>query len=275
MTCGQCSQNKGEENMAQIVLKVLDKDGNILCEKSGKDEVVMVYAGEYQEGDCCELEVDEVNTFYYVQFDDVKGKSLVYLTGKVRYAIPFGDKAINTSPRLFKGDKHLLCVSKMQEEEKDNYRNLSENVWDQHGEVNCYPHASANVETRGESVFAALNAIDGVLASENHGAWPYESWGINRRDDAAWKLEFGRPVDVDKIAFYSRADFPHDNWWVNATLTFSDGSKEVLDLVKTGEAQYFDIKKKGIEWIVLDELIKADDPSPFPALIQLKVYGRG
>ena len=261
--------------MAQIVLKVLDKDGNILCEKSGKDEVVMVYAGEYQEGDCFELEVDEVNTFYYVQFDDVKGKSLVYLTGKVRYAVPFGEKAINTSPRLFKGDKHLLCVSKMQEEEKGNYRNLAENVWDQHGEVNCYPHASANVETRGESVFAALNAIDGVLASENHGAWPYESWGINRRDDAAWKLEFGRPVDIDKIAFYSRADFPHDNWWVKATMTFSDGSKEVLDLVKTGEAQYFDIKKQGIEWLVLDELIKADDPSPFPALIQLKVYGRG
>lgn len=46
-------------------------------------------------------------------------------------------------------------------------------------------------------------------------------------------------------------------------------------MVKSGEAQYFDIKKKGIEWIILDQLIKADDPSPFPALIQLQVYGRG
>ena len=261
--------------MAEITLKILDKDGSILSAKSGNDELVMVYRGEYQEGDCIELEVDEVNTFYYIQFDDVKGKSLVYLTGDVKYTIPFGEKAVNASPRLFQGDVHLLSVKKAFDEELGNYRNLSENVWDQHGEVNCYPHASANVETRGESVFAALNAIDGVLASESHGAWPYESWGINRKDDAAWKLEFGRPVDIERIVFYSRADFPHDNWWVNATLTFSDGSKEVLDLVKSGEAQYFDIKKKGIEWIVVDELIKADDPSPFPALIQLQVYGRG
>lgn len=261
--------------MAQISLKILDKDGNILNQKSGKDELVMVYQAEYQEGDSIELEVDEVDTFYYIQFDDVKGKSLVYLTGNVKYVIPFGEKSINTSPRLFQGNKHLLSVKKAFEEELGNYRILSENVWDQHGEVNCYPHASANVETRGESVFAALNAIDGVLAAENHGKWPYESWGINRRDDATWKLEFGRPVDIDKIAFYSRADFPHDNWWVNATITFSDGSKEVLNLVKTGEAQYFDIKKNGIEWLELSELIKADDPSPFPALTQLQVYGRG
>lgn len=261
--------------MAQISLKILDANGAVLAEKCGNDEVVMVYLAEYQEGDHIQMKVDEVNTFYYVQFDDVKGKSYVYITGDVDYVIPFGEKAINTSPNLFKGEKHLLSVKKAFAEELGNYRNLSENVWDQHGEVNCYPHASANVETRGESVFAALNAIDGVLASENHGAWPYESWGINRRDDAAWKLEFGRPVEIDKIVFYSRADFPHDNWWVNATLTFSDGTKEKLDLIKSGEAQYFDIKKSGIEWIVLDELIKADDPSPFPALIQLQVYGRG
>ena len=135
--------------MAQITLKVLDKDSNILNVKTGKDELVMVYMGEYQEGDRIELEVDEVNTYYYVQFDDVKGKSLVYLTGNVKYLIPFGEKAINTSPRLFKGDRHLLSVKKAFAEEINNYRNLAENVWDQHGEVNCYPHASANDESRG------------------------------------------------------------------------------------------------------------------------------
>ena len=49
--------------------------------------------------------------------------------------------------------------------------------------------ASANVETRGESVFAARNAIDGVKANRSHGAWPFESWGINRQDDAQLTLE--------------------------------------------------------------------------------------
>lgn len=166
-------------------------------------------------------------------------------------------------------------MKKAMAEEKNNYRILSENVWDQHGDVNCYPHASANVETRGESVFAALNAIDGVTVSESHGDWPYESWGINRRDDATWKLEFGRPVEMDKLIIYTRADFPHDNWWEKATVTFSDGTKEILDLKKGGEAQVFSVHKNGIEWLELSELIKAEDSSPFPALTQLQVYGRG
>ena len=112
--------------MAQITLKVLDKDSNILNVKTGKDELVMVYMGEYQEGDRIELEVDEVNTYYYVQFDDVKGKSLVYLTGNVKYLIPFGEKAINTSPRLYKGDKHLLSVKKAFAEEINNFSNSLE-----------------------------------------------------------------------------------------------------------------------------------------------------
>ena len=124
------------------------------------------------------------------------------------------------------------------------------------------------------TVEKVLNAIDGVIAPEDHWRWPYQSWGINRRDDAAWKLEFGRTVEMDKLVIYTRADFPHDNWWEKMTVTFSDGSVEVLDLVKGGTAQIFNIKKN-IEWLEVSNLIKADDPSPFPALTQLQVYGRG
>lgn len=258
-----------------INLKIINEDGNIVAHACGDNEVNLVYRARYQEGDKIVLEVDENNTFYYVQFDDAKGSSLVYLTGKVEYVIPFKEKRINISPKVFSGERHVLWVKKAFAEETNNYRNLSENVWDQHGEVNCYPHASANVETRGESVFAALNAIDGVTVSESHGAWPYESWGINRRDDATWKLEFGRPIEMDKLIIYTRADFPHDNWWEKMTVTFSDGSREILDLTKGGEAQNFEIRKNGIEWLEISELIKADDSSPFPALTQLQVYGRG
>ena len=182
---------------------------------------------------------------------------------------------MNISPKVFFGTRHVLSVKKAMAEEAENYRNLSENVWDQHGTVYCYPHASANVETRGESVFAALNAIDGVTVSESHGEWLYQSWGINRRDDAAWKLEFGRPVEIDRLIVYTRADFPHDNWWKKMSVTFSDGTKEVLELKKGGEAQIFNIHKKDIDWLEISELIKAEDPSPFPALTQLQVYGRG
>lgn len=261
--------------MAQVNLKIINVDGQVLQQSEGNDEVNLVYKSEYRKGDRIVLTVDEINTFYYIQFDDAKGKSLVYLTGNVEYEIPFGEKRINISPKVFLGDRHLLSVKKAFAEEKKNYRLLSENVWDQHGGGNCYPHASANVETRGESVFAALNAIDGVTVSELHGCWPYESWGINRNNDAAWMLEFGRPVEMDRLIIYTRADFPHDNWWVKMTVTFSDGSREVLELRKGGDAQVFEIHKTGIEWLELSELIKADDPSPFPALTQLQVYGKG
>lgn len=261
--------------MSYIKLQILNSEGMILKETQAVNEVNLVYQEVYQEGDKIVLEVEKPQEFYYLQLDDAKGKSLVYITGKVEYKIPFGEKRINISPKVFSGNRHVLSVRKAFKEEMENYRNLSENVWDQHGVVNCYPHASANVETRGESVFAALNAIDGVTTSEGHGAWPYESWGINRRDDATWKLEFGRPVEIDKMIIYTRADFPHDNWWEKVTVIFSDGTREILELKKGGEAQIFDICKKDIEWLELSELIKADDPSPFPALTQLQVYGRG
>ena len=39
------------------------------------------------------------------------------------------------------------------------------NVYDNHDNCNSYPHASANVETRGEAVSLQRNAIDGVKAS--------------------------------------------------------------------------------------------------------------
>lgn len=256
-------------------LKILNQENFVLQEASGEHELYLVYNGEYQEGDYILLEIDEQNCFYEVQFDDAKGKSLVYLTGNVNYKIPFGEKRLNISPKIFTGNQHLLTVRKALEEEIHNYRLLSENVWDQHGNVNCFPHASANVETRDETVFAALNAIDGIIASDSHGNWPFESWGINRREDAAWKLEFGRPVEIDQLMIYTRADFPHDNWWEKATVTFSDGTKEILKLKKGGEAQIFKIHKKNIEWLYFSELIKADDPSPFPALTQFRVYGRG
>lgn len=209
-----------------------------------------------------------------MQLDDAKGSSLVYLTGKVQYVIRFGEKRVNTSPKVFSGNRHVISVRKAMEEEKQNYRNLSENVWDQHGEVHCYPHASANVETRGESVFAAKNAIDGVRANLSHGEWPYESWGINRREDAVMKLDFGREIETNKLVMYLRSDFPHDNWWEKATVKFSDGSSMVLSLKKTNRGQAFSYAPKKICWLELCELIKADDPSPFPALTQIEVYGR-
>ena len=136
-----------------------------------------------------------------------------------------------------------------------------------------FPHAKANIETRGESVFAARNAIDGIVASNGHGEWPWSSWGINRDPEAELTLDFGRNVEIDRIIVYTRADFPHDAWWDEGTFSFSDGSELVVKLEKKDGPQEFTFEKKTVSSLSLSRLIKSSDPSPFPALIQLEVYG--
>ncbi len=241
----------------------------------GNDQAILAWDGEYRKGDVIEFSDLTPGRFYMVRVDAAIAESFVLITEtSVRYPIPFYEKKESQNPLAFFGNRHYISIRFARDHEVGAYKNLALNPFDQHEFCGVYPHASANVETRGESVFAARNAIDGILATASHGEWPYESWGINRRDDAALTLDFGRKVDIDEIRLYTRADFPHDNWWIRATLTFSDESMETLSMEKKcGEPHIFPIRKTGITSLTLKDLIKADDPSPFPALTQIEVYG--
>lgn len=260
--------------MATLALKVLDKDGKTICVSSSENEVSLVCTSEYKEGDRIVLETHEKELYVWIQVDDALGASLCYVTGNVSFNIPFGEHRICYSPKCFAGNRHYMYAKVAREDEIKAYRNLALNVLDVHGEVNCYPHAFANVETRGESVFAARNAIDGVTENRSHGEWPYESWGINMQDDAEMTVDFGREVLVDKIVLYTRSDFPHDNWWQQVSLKFSDGEEIDWKLEKSQLPHVLEIAEKKITSVKLYKLIKADDPSPFPALSQIEVYGR-
>lgn len=262
------------KNMAEISIKIINEIGEIVAQNTDFEEVNLVYQKEYQAGDKIIITTSEINKHYFIQVDDALGGALVYIKkNELTYAIPFAEKRLSYSPKIFTGNIHLLSVRLSTKEEIQTYRNLAVNVMDAHGDTGCYPHASANVETRGESVFAARNAIDGVTENHSHGIWPYESWGINMQDDAEFRLDFGRKVVVDKIKLYTRSDFPHDNWWREVTFTFSDGTTLVCELEKSDKAHIIEFEKKEIEWLLFHKLIKADDPSPFPALSQIQVYG--
>ncbi len=257
-----------------LTLKVLRADNSTGGISDGENEVNLVYTSPYQEGDRIVLESSEKNCFLVLQVDDALGSALVYLTENVLiYTIPFEAKRTCYSPKVFSGNHHLIRVRKAAEEEIKAYRNLALNVMDQQSNIYCFPHGHANVETRDEAVFAARNVMDGVTENRSHGQWPYQSWGINRRDDAEITIEFGRDVCIDKVVLYLRADFPHDNWWKQVTLRFSDNETMVCDLVKTGAGQTITFKKHTVQWIRLEQLIKSDEPSPFPALTQFEVYG--
>lgn len=107
----------------------------------------------------------------------------------------------------------------------------------------------------------------------SHGEWPYTSWGDNEDLQAQIRIDFGRPVETDCAEILIRADFPHDNYWTQAVLTFSDGSKEQLTLKKTAESQRFSFAPRTILWVTMGSLIRSEDESPFPALSQWKFFG--
>jgi len=260
--------------LEQIWIKIKTKEGRIAAQNNGEAECHLVYDGIYQRGDCIVVCPELVPAYYWIQLDDARERSLVYLTGEVTYSIPFGEERNNISLNAFGGTKHLLFVKKAREYEVDQYRNLALNVWDQHGIDTMFPHARANVETRGESVFAAQNAIDGVTLNSSHGEWPYASWGINRQEDAKIRIDFGREVEVDRIVLYTRADFPHDNWWEQVSFTFSDGSGFDWQMEKSVKPHEKQFASKRIFWLEMHDMRKADDPSPFPALTQIEVYGK-
>ncbi len=80
-------------------------------------------------------------------------------------------------------------------------------------------------------------------------------------------------MDFDRIVLYTRADFPHDNWWTAATFQFSDGSSEKVEMEKSSKPHVFSIVRKNITWLRLGKLIRSHDPSPFPSLTQIAVFG--
>lgn len=260
--------------MPLLKLKVLNREDNTLAVSSFGETVSLVYTREYQDGDWIALETDRKELYCWIQLEDTMPPALVYINQQnLDFRIPSQKGRANYSPKSFAGSCHLLRAWLPTTEELATRRNLALNPYDTHGDHGFYPHAFANIETRGEAVFAARNAIDGVYQNDAHGAWPYQSWGINRDPSACLRLEFGRNVLVDEIGLTLRADFPHDSWWTQAVVEFSDGSRERLVLEKRPEPQCFAITPRSVAWLELKELQKANDASPFPALTQIEVWG--
>lgn len=256
-------------------LQVQRDNGEVKASAQGERGAVLAWTGEYAKGDVIVVDGLETGHFYQFKVDDSIEEALVYVTKETFvWPIPFYEKKANRNPLSFLGGRHYLSIRSASEAEIKVRRNLALNPADEHDLEGIYPHASANVETRGESVFAAQNAIDGYKACLCHGEWPFQSWGINRRADAALTIEFGLPVNIDSVCLYLRADLPHDSWWDEVTLVFSDGTCEKLATGRPdGTGQSFQVNRKKITWLRLEQLQKHADASPFPALTQLEVWG--
>ena len=261
--------------MNELTIKVYDADGSEIAAAADDEYVHLVLSDvTYGEGFCIRMDLTEAGQFYMVKIDETLEETLLYFKENTWvYQIPCGEKKEAYCPQAFTGNVHFLSLRKAEEHEWNRYRNLAKNPLDQQEAGGCFPHASANTETRGEAVFAARNVIDGICANRFHGIWPYQSWGINRQEDAALTLDFGIPVDIDRIDLWTRADFPHDSWWDNVTFLFSDGSEEYITLEKKWKPHRLKLARQGITWIKMCHMHRGSKESPFPALTQIEVYG--
>lgn len=259
-----------------IKFKVLNAAGHTLMTCDAAPRVSLVYTAAYCPGDRIALEINTPGRYCWVQFEDSMPEALVYIQKReINFHIPFAEQAITYSPKSFTGDRHVIRARLAEPWEIATRRNLAFNPYDEHGDTGFFPHAIANVETRGEAVFAARNAIDGIFENSSHGEYPYQSWGINRDPNAELHLDFGRPVLLDELRLTLRGDYPHDNYWTCATVEFSDGERMTLSLTNDRAPQRFPLPApKTVTGLVLKELIQAEGPSPFPALTQIEAWGR-
>jgi unsaturated rhamnogalacturonyl hydrolase len=154
------------------------------------------------------------------------------------------------------------------------YRNVALNPADTtNREPVLFPHATSNSEYN-QREFAARCAIDGSRRNDDvHGCG---SWGPQKETNIWWRLDFGRPVEIDKVnlflrAAWTQADAPHDSWWKEATIGFSDGSTEKLSLKQVATGQEFSFTRRTVNWLVLKNLKPAEDK--WCALCEFEAWG--
>ena len=253
---------------------VKDGMGNVLARTEHPDEVQIALNHRWAEGDRVEITAPP-HSHLWLRMGATIPEGEVYCPGgHVTWRVPAGEHRLAYAPLSFDAPRNILFARIMAESELQALRDIARNPLDLRGDTDFYPHCTANVETRNESVFAARNVIDGLRYNTYHGEWPFESWGIGAREDAWCRLDFGREVVVERMALTLRADFPHDAYWICGHVVDSTGRDISFDLTKTAERQWVDLGGQRVRWLQLERMVKSDDPSAFPSLRAWEVMGR-
>ena len=255
-------------------LKIFNKNGEELFSHSAR-EIDTVYNGEFSEGDKIVVS-STLCEFLTIYLDGVLGEVTVFNPqGKFEYEIPSKAFSAMYSAETFAGDSHPIKIREATDEEAYGLKNIALNPYDMRGQKKYFPHASANFVTRDDPCFFERNAIDGVHETAGHGSYPYHSWAGGAREDLEYILDFGALVEVEKVVFYLRADFPHDTYWKNIDVEFSDGSRATAEFDMTGDGQELilpePVKTKKIK---LTNFKQISYPLSWAALSEIEVYGK-
>lgn len=274
-----------------MLLTICDKNSKIKFKASG-NPISEIFCGEYQSGDVINICLDCGTCAIAVKLDDLLKESIIYVPNKnFKFKIPSESEIKQGyAPSAFSGKIHKISVREVCDEEFYGYRNIALNSHDLRNGTGAYPHAVANFVTREEPCFYERNAIDGVINNQGHGAYPYHSWAGGARNDLEYMINFGNEVEIDKIIFYLRADFkhdeitglPHDSYWKNISIEFSDKEVFVAEFQmdnsdlnpdnSKGQEIIFD--KKRTQYIKLLNFKQITEDLGFAALSQIEVFGR-
>ena len=260
-----------------INLKLIRENGDVKFKAYG-NEIDEHFHGEYEPGDKFRIELCD-GSFVKLKLDPTLLESIVYVPdGTFEFAVPFDrEREACYAPGAFSGDDHRIVVSEPTDAEIYDDRLISLNSHDRHNVPKYYPHAVANFVTREDPCFFERNAIDGVIDNSNHGFFPYHSWGGGLREDLEYELHFGTDVEVSRVVLFLRADFPHDTYWKECDVEFSDGTRVHANLIGTADGQTVEFEPKTTEMIKLTGFKQQrleDGSLSFAALTQIEVYGK-
>ena len=258
-------------------LKLINEAGEVKFKAWG-EEIDERYSGEFSDGDKWRVELLD-GEFVRLQLAESMEPSIVYVPdGTFEFKIPFGyERGACYAPGTFDGDSHRVRVSEPTEDEIYGERKISLNSHDRHNIAKYFPHAVANFVTREDPCFFERNAIDGVSENRGHGIYPYHSWGGGLREDLEYEVHFGMEVEVSEVTVFIRADFPHDTYWQEMDIEFSDKTRQHITLEGKCEGQSFKVEPRKTEFVKLTGFKQKrleDGSLSFAALSQLEVIGK-
>jgi len=219
-----------------------------------------------------------------VKVDEHFAETILYCPkGVAEYPIPLWQKGKYAKkyphpPKAFHGETHVITARAATAAEVVAYRNVACNPMDPHGSSTMFPHATSNSEWGEAGVFAARNAIDGfVETTGDHHSWPRQSWGPHlpggKHPELEFAIEFGRTVEIDKLVIVVRHNVRQNNHWKRATVEFSDGSSETIDIAYNGERQELKFAKRRVDSLKFVKLVP-DKPGKYAAFVEVEAWGR-
>jgi hypothetical protein len=268
----------GAADKAKVKITILDAGGKCVAESlTGKLELTRTYV----KGD--RIVVTGARNLA-VKVDEHYAEALLYSPKeKADFLIPLWPvgkyaKKYPHPPKAFQGDKHVITARIPTEKEIGAYRNMAVNPMDPRGKSQAYPHASSTSEWGEAAVFSAKTAIDGfVEATGDHHSWPRQSWGpylpAGKHPVQELVIDFGRPVEIDKLVIVGRYNVRQGGYWKEATVEFSDGSKVTIKPQYNGKRQEFPIKKRVVASMKLTKLV-INIPKKYAAFVEVEAWGK-